>query len=246
MRVVFLIAAILFAAAANGYSQHSRAVSADEDRSISKSDEEAVESGTLNVSERSSGPLPIPEPVKERNEKTSGKSMRYRLPVPYIRPAADVRFKNYVDSTFGPESLIRYAAVAGLLTYRKSPKEWGAGPGGYARRFLNVAAKNTIRTTATYGLDELLKVDSTFYLSRDRSVAARFRNSVFSAVTARNRRGHRVIGVPRHAASFAAEVISSTGWYPRRYDQDHGFKGGAISIGITTGVNLFREFVLKR
>lgn len=191
-------------------------------------------------------PPPAADTPSEKSEKTSKFGGKARLPVPYVRPDADRRFKNYLEGTFGPFALTRYAATAGLLTLRNSPKEWGEKPDGFARRLLNVTSKNVIKATTTYALDEAMGLDSTFYLSRDRSVAARLRNCVFSAVTARNKRGHRVIGVPRFAGSFLSEVVSSTMWYPSRYDQDHGFKGGAIAIGVSAGMNLFREFVLKR
>lgn len=167
-------------------------------------------------------------------------------PVDYRRPDARKRFDRYMSNIVGPGTLLQYVGTTALLTLRNTPKEWGTKPEGMARRLANTVAKNVIKESVIYGLDEALKVDSTFYLSRDRSVAARLRNSVFSAVTARNRRGHRVIGIPRLAGSFASGVIASTQWYPNRYDQDHGLKGGAIAIGVTAGVNLFREFVLKR
>jgi len=176
----------------------------------------------------------------------TGRIIRNLRPLDYSRPLAKRRFSNYLHEVAGPFALVRYAATAGLLTWRNTPKEWGKKSDGYGRRLANVAAKNFMRTTTTFALDEALKVDSAFYLSRDRSVAVRLRNSVFSAVTARNRRGQRVIGIPRLAGSIISEVVSSVAWYPSRYDQDHGLKGGAISIGLSAGVNLLREFVIKR
>lgn len=166
-------------------------------------------------------------------------------PTGYVRPAAKRRFKRYVNNAVGPFALARYTATAGLLTWRNSPSEWGDKWEGFGRRFANVAGKGAIRSTTVYALDEAFKLDSTFYRSRDRSVPARLRNSVFSAVTARTKSGKRVIGVPRLAGGFAAEVVSSTTWYPSRYDYLHGLKGGAISVGINVGFNLLREFVWK-
>lgn len=120
----------------------------------------------------------------------------------YLRPNADKRFKNYVNNVAGPFALVQYAGKAALLTGRNSPKEWGVERDGFGRRFANEFGKGSIINTTTYGMDEMLKVDSRFYRSRDRSLATRPRNSVFSAVTARNRRGERVIGFPRIAGSF--------------------------------------------
>lgn len=165
---------------------------------------------------------------------------------PYQRPNAERRFRNYANSVVGPAALIQYVSAAGLLTWRNSPKEWGSKWNGYGRRLTNSFGKSLVKNTTIYGLDEALKVDSNFYRSKDRSVAARMRNSLFSAVTARNKKGERVIGIPRITGSFVSEVTSSTLWYPQRYDHVHGLKGGVISLGISVGVNLFREFVWKK
>lgn len=164
----------------------------------------------------------------------------------YTRPDRRQRFKTYLNDLAGPVALGAAAGTAGLLTLRNSPKEWGDKGDGFVRRFGNVMAKNAIRRTTIYGLDEALKVDSSFYRSRDRSLAGRLRNSVFSAVTARDRKGKRVIGVPAIAGSLLSQVTASSRWYPSRYDYVHGLKGGAISLGLAAGMNLFREFVWKR
>ncbi|NOT49155.1 MAG: hypothetical protein HOP17_15605, partial [Acidobacteria bacterium] len=54
------------------------------------------------------------------------------------------------------------------------------------------------------------------------------------------------LGVPRLVGNFSSEVISSTTWYPPRYDYVHGLKGGAIAVGINVGFNLVREFIWKK
>lgn len=163
----------------------------------------------------------------------------------YIRPNSEKRFKRYVNNVVGPFAWARYSISAGMLTWRNSPEEWGDKWEGFGRRFGNALGKSAIRNTTVYALDEAFKYDSNFYRSRDRSVAARLRNSVFSAVTARNKKGKRVVGVPRLVGNFTSNIISSTTWYPPRYDVVHGIKGGAISIGINVGFNLIREFVWK-
>jgi len=248
---ILVLAAVLFAGANVAFGQQAKQETADAElkaaephfaaRSSAAPDTEAEGKRQPSVTDTK-----LASGSDESSPSAPVSKVRNLRPVDYVRPAAEKRFSNYLHEVAGPFALIRYAATAGLLNLRNTPKEWGNKPDGYARRFGNVAAKNVMRATTTYALDEALKVDSSFYLSRDRSVAARLRNSIFSAVTARNRRGNRVIGIPRLAGSFVSEVVPSVAWYPGRYDQDHGLKGGAISIGISAGVNLLREFVLKR
>ncbi len=163
----------------------------------------------------------------------------------YERPDPNRRLKSFLNDVAGPFALARYAGTAGLLTGRDSPSEWGNRWDGYGRRFGNAVGKGIVRKSVIYGLDEALKVDSHFYRSRNRSVSARLRNSLFSAVTARGRSGKRVIGVPRIVGGFTAEIVSSKTWYPDRFNYLHGVKGGLIDIGINAGFNLLREFVWK-
>lgn len=164
----------------------------------------------------------------------------------YVRPEPKVRFNRYIASIAGPIALMRYTAVAGVLTYRNAPKEWGGNWEGFGRRFLSNMGESAINNSIKYGLDEALKIDSRFYLSPKRSPAARARNAVFSAVTSRDRHGNRVFGFPKLAGHLVSNVVSAEVWYPSRYDYVHGLKGAAISIAVDGGISLIREFVLKR
>ncbi len=164
----------------------------------------------------------------------------------YVRPEPKVRFNRYISSIAGPVALMRYAAVAGVLTYRNAPKEWGGRSDGFARRFASNIGESAIKNTIKFGMDEALEVDSHFYLSKKRSVSARARNSVFSAVTARNQQGKRVLGLPKLVGNVVSNVVSAEVWYPSRYDYVHGLKGAAISTGVDAAINLVREFILKR
>lgn len=168
------------------------------------------------------------------------------LPSPYVRPNASRRFKAYVLGIVGPTSIIKSVASSGVLTWRNSPYEWGSKTPGFGRRIANSFGKTAIDRTVVYGLDEALSLDSKFYLSRDRRVKARLRNAVFSVVTARNKKGERVFGLPKVAGSFASSIGSSTIWYPNRFGVSHGLRGGAVSLAVTAGVNILREFVLKK
>ncbi len=233
MKLKLHAAALFFATAIYGYGQQPQA------------DPAKVESATQAQANQESAPAEIQESVVESPDTGIADPIGGRILPGYSRPDAKKRFKNYLDNVAGPFALAQYAGTAALLTGRNSPKEWGAKRDGFGRRVANQFGKSIIINTTIYGMDEALKVDSKFYRSRDRSVAARLRNSVFSAVTARNRRGKRVIGIPRITGSLAAEIVSSKTWYPSRFNVLHGIKGGGIALGVNVGVNLLKEFVWK-
>ncbi|HMO80789.1 MAG TPA: hypothetical protein PKD24_08350 [Pyrinomonadaceae bacterium] len=164
----------------------------------------------------------------------------------YVAPTAAERRSRYVQSAFGPVAITRYATVAGVLTARNAPQEWGGTWEGFGRRFVSNAAEGIIKQSVRFGLDEALDTDSTFYLSRNRRPIARARNAVFSSVTSRDRNGRRVFGLPKIAGHLTANIASAELWYPQRYTYRHGLKGAAISLAVDMGVNLFREFFWKR
>lgn len=164
----------------------------------------------------------------------------------YKRPDAKLRFKRYVDNTVGPVSLAKSVATAGWSTYRNDPEEWGGQWEGFGRRVASNIGKNIIQQTATYGLDEALKFDSHYYRSTKRDAGSKIKNALLSTVTARNKNGKRVVGIPRLAGTYGANIIAAEVWYPGRYDWRDGARGATYSLGFTAAYNLFKEFVWKK
>ena len=164
----------------------------------------------------------------------------------YVRPDAKTRQKRYVSSMVGPFALGRTVATAGISTWRNSPEEWGDRWEGFGRRVASNFGKNAIKQSTIYGLDEAFKYDSNYYRSKDKRVGARVRNALISPVTARDRSGKRVVGVPRLVGTYTSNIVAYETWYPARYDWKDGVKSGTISLGFNAAFNLFKEFVWKK
>lgn len=164
----------------------------------------------------------------------------------YQRPDAEKRFKRFVNNIFGPVALARTFGSSGIQSWRKSPAEWGDNWSGFGRRLGSEFGKSAIRNTTVYALDEALTVDSSFYLSKRKDAGAKFRNALLSPVTARKPNGKRVIGIPRITGVLVSNVVAYETWYPARFGYRDGLRATAISFGVSAGVNLFREFVIKR
>jgi hypothetical protein len=92
----------------------------------------------------------------------------------------------------------------------------------------------------------VLKLDSHYYRSKDKSVGARVKNALLSDVTARTETGKRTIGIPRLVGTYTASMIAAEAWYPSRYDWKDGVKNATYSVGFSAGFNLFKEFVWKK
>ena len=164
----------------------------------------------------------------------------------YTRPSSKIRFKRYVNSTFGPFTLARQVAFAGISTWRNSPEEWGPQWKGFGKRLASNFGRNSIKQTITYGLDESLKLDSHYYRSNKKDAGSKIKNALLSPLTARNTSGKRVVGVPRLVGTYSASIIAAETWYPDRFNWKDGVKNGSISLGINAMFNLVKEFVWKK
>jgi hypothetical protein len=177
-----------------------------------------------------------------------GKTTPAATPTPsfYTRPDAATRQKRFVNATVGPFALGRMVATAGISTWRNSPEEWGTKWEGFGRRVASNFAKNGIKQTTKFGLDEALKFDSHFYRSKNKSVGERVKNALISPVTARDKNGKRVIGVPNLVGTYTSNIIANEVWYPDRYDWKDGVRSGTISLGFNAAFNLVKEFIWKK
>jgi hypothetical protein len=178
--------------------------------------------------------------------KASQPNSLYPSTAPYVRPNAAARRKRFINSTIGPVALGRMVFNAGISTWSNSPEEWGTHWEGFGRRFASNLGKNVIRQTTSFSLDEALKYDSYFYRSKNKSVGARLKNSLISPVTARDKNGKRVLGIPRITAAYTSSIIATEAWYPDRYNWKDGLISGSSSLAFNAAFNLFREFIWKK
>ncbi|MBC7898752.1 MAG: hypothetical protein H7070_01745 [Saprospiraceae bacterium] len=207
---------------------------------------------SLSVHAVSQTATPTPE-ISLDNEIIGGQPPPNDQPAPpksqddkYVRPSAKARFKRYAGNLGGPYALGAQFAKAGLATWSNSPEEWGDKWEGFGRRVASNLGKNVIEETAKYGLDEAFKLDSHFYRSKKRDTGSKLRNALLSPVTARNRNGKRVFGLPRIAGIYGSHIIATEAWFPARYNYKDGLKSGTVSLGLNAAFNVFKEFILKK
>jgi hypothetical protein len=147
---------------------------------------------------------------------------------------------------FGPVALAESVGLAGVETWDKSPPEWGTHWEGFARRIASNVGWGVIKQSTTFGLDEVLMLDSYYYRSKNKSFGARLANALVSPVTARTKSGRRTIGVPRLVGNYASAVIVAESWYPQRYSWKDGLRAGTWNLGFDMGFNIFKEFIWKK
>src|ERR1051325_713944 len=178
------------------------------------------------------------EPAENSRQSTS----KQATTKPYVFPTHHERFKRFVNSTIGPITLGRTAISAGINQWRDHPKEWEQGASGYGKRFASSFGKNAIHQTITYGLDEAMGLDTGFRRSTRHGFGPRLKDALLENVTSRNRKGDRVVSVPRFPGTYAATIIRAETWYPDRYDYKDGLRSGTTSILTGFLYNVLREF----
>ena len=163
----------------------------------------------------------------------------------YVRPNADKRFKKYVNSMFGPWSIGRAVASAGLSTWKNSPEEWGPHWDGFGKRFASNMGRSVMKNTMMYGMDEAFKLDSYYYRSTKKDIGSKIKTAMLSPVIARKPNGKKVFGFPRVVSTYASSVIVSETWYPGTNWKD-GLRNGSMTLLFNGGYNLLKEFIWKK
>ena len=163
----------------------------------------------------------------------------------YVRPSANDRFKRYLNNTIGT-GLIGVGINAGINQIAEVPPEWERNGKGFARRFASAFGENAIQETVAYGLEEALKLDGKFYKSRKRDFGSRFKNGLLSGFTARTTSGKRVFNPSPIVGAYAANVISTGTWYPKRYNYRDGLRQGTQTIAFSAAFGLLNEFLFNR
>lgn len=163
----------------------------------------------------------------------------------YVRPAANKRFQRYLNRTVGT-GLIGVAAQTVINQISEVPPEWEQNGTGFARRLASNFGENAISETVAYGIEEALRLDSKFYKSKKRDFGSRLKNAFLSGITARRPNGKRVFNPAPFVGSYAATIISTQTWYPKRYNYQDGLRQGTQNIGFSIGFGFINEFIFNR
>jgi hypothetical protein len=168
-----------------------------------------------------------------------------QAPIDDVRPVAGERFKNFVLDTAGPVVLLETIGWAGISQASHTPSAWGDGPNGFGKRYASLMGQGIIQESVTYGLSEAMGVDSRFHKSRKHGFFPRAGEALLQAVTSRRSNGDRVVSAPL-LAGYAAGGIGMMAWYPDGYTNRDGLRYGGLALTSRAGVNLIREFILRR
>ena len=147
------------------------------------------------------------------------------------------RLRNYLTGTFGPGSMVKAAASAGLSEVRDSPKEWG-----YGERIGNAYAKHIIRGTLQYGASTALHEDNRYLPSGQTGFWSRTKYAVSSAFLARKDNGQRTFAIAR-VSSAAGTAFIAQQWQPGSVSgAQHAASSFGFMLATDVAGNVVKEF----
>ena len=148
----------------------------------------------------------------------------------------------HAKSTYSPQSLVGFAAYAGILQADSAPLEWGQGGGAYGKRFASTLAWSGIHSALAFGLDSTLHQDPRYFRSESTGFWRRCGHAVRGTILTRTDKGGETLSTWRIGSAYGAAFLSDA-WYPDRLNTARlGFIFGSANLGLDMFANLGAEF----
>jgi hypothetical protein len=162
--------------------------------------------------------------------------------LPYVPLTRKEKWNYYLQSTYGPVSLMRSSAVAGINQWRNKDPEWGQGMEGYGKRLASKLGNHIIKRSIHHSLGVLWNEDPRYLPSAKVGIFPRGLYAASRSFIVRRDDGRDKIADARLIGVFAGSFISRR-WQP---ENDRGtrnaLESAGISIAIDAGLNVVREF----
>lgn len=164
----------------------------------------------------------------------------------YAFPDGKQQFRNYIETTFGPLAFVRSAVGARLDQIKPAPPEWDTGAEGFGERYGFRLGMGMMTDTIKYSAGALLHEDVTYYKCACAGFFPRTAHVLVSPFVAKARSGQTTLSFVMIGAPYAGSFAAVNAWYPSRYEPEDAARLGTFHFAMTMGVNLVREFVLRK
>ena len=148
----------------------------------------------------------------------------------------------YSDRTFSIRTVLGASYAAGIAQWRRTPREWGTGISGYARRDAAAYGGGVVRHTVEFGVGALLHEDPRFERSTRNGFTARTEDALHNTLFVHTDDGSHRIAWSRAAAAVVTGFAVNS-WEPRRMHSPHHAMMLSLAgvLSYATG-NLSEEF----
>src|SRR5579875_1053062 len=124
-----------------------------------------------------------------------------------------------------------------------SPREWGGGVEGYAKRYASGFAGNLSRQGFAFVLESALHEDPRYFPSESSPGKARLINALKQVVTCKTDSGDSSIAYARVASAFGSAFLVNT-WQPNSTGTSSAaLRRGFYGLGGDLAYNLMQEFI---
>jgi len=161
---------------------------------------------------------------------------------PYVPLSRTDKFKYRLFNTVELRGFAGAAMGAGVQQVFNSPREWGRGVDGYAKRYASAFGGAVIRQSLDLGFEGVLHEDPRYFPMDSGSTAARTWNALKQTFLTKTDSGKTTFAYGRFAAALATGQITRIWLPPSNSSVGYGFRSGGYSLGVDASVNLLYEF----
>jgi hypothetical protein len=160
----------------------------------------------------------------------------------YANQDAD-HLRNFRDKLIWKGPLLKTAVSALFSEAVNSPKEWGRGADGFAKRAGNFFGQRAVKASVELGISEWTHEDMRFRRLGQGGFWSRLKHATLGTYWVRRDNGPGyTLAAGRIAGAFAAGQISRA-WMPDRVATFHaGMQNFGGTVGLDVGLNLAVEF----
>jgi hypothetical protein len=145
------------------------------------------------------------------------------------------------NKIFSGESMLVYAARAGLDQLRDRPAQWGSGADSYAVRYASFFGRSFVRQNIALGIRALDHEDPRYFPLERGSGWARTKYALARTFLVRNGSGGLMPAYSLFASAFATPLLADR-WRPEVFHAGQPLRVGFLGIGLASASDLWQEF----
>lgn len=203
-------------------------------------------------SQTSPQPLPDkPQPQASVTAKDKPKRILWLIPAgdvdiasaPFHRLSARQKLNLFADTTFDRITLVSAAFDAGINQATDTPHGYGQGGEGYAKRYGAAVADNvTSNFLGKFLFPVVFHQDPRYFSKLEGTKGQRIGYAVSRVLVTRGDNGRNQFNVSQVLGSFSSAAMVNVWYPPRDRDAETTLIRGASRLGVTMGMNIFKEF----
>ena len=175
--------------------------------------------------------------------RAQGPRLPGQLSGPYVPLSSEDKFKYRFFEIASTRGVAFISMGAGFEQIEHTPKEWGGGMEGYAKRYASTFGAAIFEETTSFGLEAALHEDPRYFPLDGPSKKARLWSVLRQTFTTRTDSGATTFAYGRIGSELATGQVTRV-WMPGSNNSAlDGLRTTGISLGVDAALNMLYEFV---